>query len=223
MQTPLQRHCTQRRISPRCDRPSLPDRLSSIADHGVMSSSRFSVRFAIADAPWGPVQLAVSERGLVGLAVRAPREPFVDDVLRRTGFPPSGAPSRLLDRAVGAVEAFLDGRPAELEALPIDLAVGSDWDRAVLGRVRRIGWGHATSYGRVAAAIGRRGAARAVGGAVGRNPIGLAIPCHRVLAGDGSIGGYGGDWFGSREELLDIKRELLALEGIRLPATHLVD
>jgi O-6-methylguanine DNA methyltransferase len=99
----------------------------------------------------------------------------------------------------------------------------SDWDRAVLGRVREIGWGAATSYGRVARAIGRRGAARAVGGAVGRNPIGLAIPCHRVLAGDGSIGGYGGDWFGSREELLEIKRELLALEGIALPASHLVD
>ena len=51
-----------------------------------------------------------------------------------------------------------------------------------------------------------------------RNPIGLAIPCHRVIAGDGSIGGYGGDWFGSREQLLAIKRELLAREGIELPA-----
>ena len=93
----------------------------------------------------------------------------------------------------------------------------------MLGGVRRVGWGEATSYGRVARAIGRRGAARAVGGAVGRNPIGLAIPCHRVLAGDGSIGGYGGDWFGSREELLEIKRELLAREGISLPAAHLRD
>jgi methylated-DNA-[protein]-cysteine S-methyltransferase len=121
------------------------------------------------------------------------------------------------------VEAFLDGRPGELEALPIDLVVRSPWDEAVLGQVRRVGWGDVTSYGRVARAIGRRGAARAVGGAVGRNPIGLAIPCHRVLAGDGSIGGYGGDWFGSREELLDIKRELLRLEGVGLPARHLVE
>jgi O6-methylguanine-DNA--protein-cysteine methyltransferase len=44
-----------------------------------------------------------------------------------------------------------------------------------------------------------------------------------VLAGDGSIGGYGGDWFGSREELLNIKRELLRLEGVGLPARHLVE
>ena len=101
--------------------------------------------------------------------------------------------------------------------MPLDLAVRSAWDEEVLAEVRRIRWGSVSSYGRVATAIGRRGAARAVGGAVGRNPIGLAIPCHRVIAGDGSIGGYGGDWFGSREVLLEIKRDLLRIEGIDLP------
>jgi methylated-DNA-[protein]-cysteine S-methyltransferase len=181
------------------------------------------VRIAVVRGPWGPIHLAVSTRGLVGLAVRSPREPFVADVVRRTGLEPARARSPLLDRAVSAVEAFLQGRPSALEALPVDIVVASDWDRAVLGRVRQIPWGRATSYGRVARAIGRRGAARAVGGSVGRNPIGLAIPCHRVLAGDGSIGGYGGDWFGSREELLEVKRELLAIEGIALPARGLVD
>jgi methylated-DNA-[protein]-cysteine S-methyltransferase len=174
-------------------------------------------------APWGPVLLAVSERGLVGLAVRSPLEPFRTDVARRTGLETVPGSSPPLDRAVAAVEDFLAGRPDALATLPIDLVVRSAWDEAVLHQVRRIGWGEATSYGRVAAAIGRRGAARAVGGAVGRNPIGLAVPCHRVLAGDGTIGGYGGDWFGSREELLDIKRELLRMEGISLPVRHLVD
>ena len=75
-----------------------------------------------------------------------------------------------------------------------------------------------TSYGRLARAIGRPGAARAVGGSVGRNPIGLVIPCHRVIAGDGSIGGYGGSWFGDRDALLAVKRELLSLEGVHLSA-----
>ncbi len=180
-----------------------------------------AVRFATARAPWGPVRVATSARGLVGLAVLSPMEPFRDDVVRRTGLTPNDGSDARLDAAVAAVEAFLDGRPDDLERLPLDLVLRSDWDRVVLGQVRRVGWGEATSYGRVARAIGRRGAARAVGGAVGRNPIGLAIPCHRVLAGDGSIGGYGGDWFGSREELLEIKRELLALEGIALPARDL--
>jgi methylated-DNA-[protein]-cysteine S-methyltransferase len=177
---------------------------------------------ATARGPWGPIRVATSDRGLVGLAVLSPLEPFLAEVALRTRGEQAEGGSPLLDRAVAAVEAFLDGRPEELEAMPVDLVVRSDWDRAVLGRVRHVGWGEATSYGRVATAIGRRGAARAVGGAVGRNPIGLAIPCHRVLAGDGSIGGYGGDWFGSRDELIGIKRELLAIEGITLPAVDLV-
>ncbi len=180
-------------------------------------------RIGTARAPWGPVCLATGPRGLVGLAVLSPLQPFAEEVARRTGLDLAAGTDRVLDRAVDAVEAFLDGRPADLESFPIDIVVRSAWDRSVLGGVRRVGWGETTSYGRVARAIGRRGAARAVGGAVGRNPIGLAIPCHRVLAGDGSIGGYGGDWFGSREELLEIKRELLAREGISLPAAHLRD
>jgi methylated-DNA-[protein]-cysteine S-methyltransferase len=94
---------------------------------------------------------------------------------------------------------------------------------AVLGGVAAVPWGEATSYGRVARRIGRPGAARAVGGAVGRNPIGIVIPCHRVLAGDGSLGGYGGDWWGSRDALLEIKRELLRLEGIEVPVARLFD
>jgi methylated-DNA-[protein]-cysteine S-methyltransferase len=175
-------------------------------------------------APWGPVHVAATRHAVVGLAVLAPREPFVMDVVRRTGRDPaSGASFPLIDRAVAALVAFLEGDPSQLETLPLDLADRGAWDRSVLGGVRAIGWGEVTSYGRVARAIGRRGAARAVGGAVGRNPIGLAIPCHRVIAGDGTIGGYGGDWFGSRDELLAIKRELLAMEGVSLPTRALRD
>jgi O-6-methylguanine DNA methyltransferase len=83
----------------------------------------------------------------------------------------------------------------------------------VLDAVRAVPWGSTASYGSIAAAIGRRGAARAVGGAVGRNPISLAIPCHRIVAADGSLGGYGGGWWGSRELRLELKRDLLRREG----------
>ncbi|HEY8439236.1 MAG TPA: methylated-DNA--[protein]-cysteine S-methyltransferase [Candidatus Limnocylindrales bacterium] len=180
-----------------------------------------TVHIGRAVAPWGPVLVAVSARGLVAIAVLAAHDAFVADIVRRTGLDPGRGPSPMLDSAVDAVEAFLERRPSALTAFPIDLIVRSDWDRAVFGAVRAIPWGAASSYGRIARAIGRRGAARAVGGATGRNPIGLAIPCHRVVAGDGTIGGYGGDWFGTRDEMLAIKRELLALEGIELPVPHL--
>jgi O-6-methylguanine DNA methyltransferase len=130
----------------------------------------------------------------------------------------TGSASAFRDRAVAAVAAYFDGRPEALTELPLDLDGRPDWDLAVLGGVRRVPYGQVTSYGRLAREIGRPGAARAVGGAVGRNPVGLAIPCHRVIAADGSLGGYGGDWWGTREQLLEIKRELLAREGVTLPA-----
>jgi methylated-DNA-[protein]-cysteine S-methyltransferase len=175
-------------------------------------------------APWGPIHVAATRTAVVGIAVLSPRERFIADVIHRTGREPAtGTTLPLLDRAVAAIAAFLEGDPARLEALPVDLADRGTWDRDVLRGVRTLRSGQVTSYGRLARSIGRRGAARAVGGAIGRNPIGLAIPCHRVIAGDGSIGGYGGDWFGSRDELLAIKRELLEMEGVSLPATSLRD
>lgn len=183
-----------------------------------------SFHVAAVDAPWGPIHVAASGRAIVGLAVLAPRDAFVDDVARRTGLNPSGGGGgALLEQAVSALEAFLDGESALLESVPLDLGDRGEWDRNVLAGVRALRWGEVASYGGIARAVGRHGAARAVGGAVGRNPIGLAIPCHRVIAGDGTIGGYGGDWFGSRNELLAIKRELLAREGVVLPARSLRD
>jgi methylated-DNA-[protein]-cysteine S-methyltransferase len=174
---------------------------------------------AAVDAPWGPVHLAATASAVVALEILASRESFIDRLERRLGRDVRAGSSRILDRAVVQVEEFLAGRRRVFD-LPVDLADRPAWDRAVLRAVRDIGWGELTSYGRVARAIDRPGAARAVGGAVGRNPIGLIIPCHRVIAGDGSLGGYGGDWYGSRERLLELKRELLSMEGVVIPRSH---
>ena len=86
----------------------------------------------------------------------------------------------------------------------------------MLHGVLGIAHGSVAGYGEVARMVGRPGAARAVGGAVGRNPIEILVPCHRVIAGDGTIGGYGGGWYSSRDERLAIKRALLKLEGVAL-------
>lgn len=189
----------------------------------VRSDPRGGFTVAAIGAPWGPIHIAATRQAVVGLAVLSPREPFVDDVVRRTGMVLDAGASGVLDRAVAAVEEFLEGDPTALGSLALDLADRGRWDRNVLAGVRTLGWGEVTSYGRLARSIGRRGAARAVGGSVGRNPIGLAIPCHRIIAGDGTIGGYGADWFGGRDELVSIKRELLAREGVSLPAGTMRD
>ena len=182
------------------------------------------VSWSVLPAPWGPVHIAASASAIVAVALRTTDEVFVEDLRRRGRAPARARPagqSPLLARTVSIVARYAEGEPAALDDgrdLPLDLDDFSAWDRAVLGAVRCIPAGRVTSYGRIARTIGRTGAARAVGGAVGRNPIGLLIPCHRVIAGDGNLGGYGGSWYGSREENLGLKRRLLEHEGVSLPA-----
>ena len=89
---------------------------------------------------------------------------------------------------------------------PLDLSAGTDFQRRVWETLRTIALGQTLSYGEVAKAIGNPKAVRAVGGACGANPIPVLVPCHRVLAANHRLGGFGGG--------LDWKRKLLAREGI---------
>ena len=104
-----------------------------------------------------------------------------------------------------AVSAILSGRRAG--ALPpIDVRAGTDFQRRVWAALQRISFGETRSYSEVAAAIGSPKALRAVGSACGANPIPLLIPCHRVLASGGKLGGFSGG--------LSWKKRLLAAEGV---------
>ncbi len=182
-----------------------------------------SLVLAIADGPWGPVRIVAGPRGVVAVAMLSSADAFAADLDRRRlgSVAPidAAAPGPARDHAARArdhIEAFLAGEPVALNTIPVDLADRSPWDRLVLEVVRSIPWGKVASYGEVARRIGRTGAARAVGGSVGRNPVGLFVPCHRVIAGDGTLGGYGVAAWGGREAALDVKRALLALEGVHV-------
>jgi len=182
------------------------------------------IGIAAVAAPWGPVHVAANQAAIVGLSVLTTRDGFAAG-LRGRFFEPVAEGGQAMPRpvarrltaAVDAIVAHLAGDPRPLLSVAFDLGSASPWDRLVLDGVRRVRWGEVASYGSLARTIGRPGAARAVGGAVARNPIGLIIPCHRIIAADGTLGGYGGGWFGDREALLAIKRELLSLEGIEIP------
>ncbi len=119
-----------------------------------------------------------------------------------------------LDRAAEVIADLVAGHAPRGVIPPVDLDDRPAWDRRVLGAVRAIEWGDTASYGEIARRIGAPRAARAVGGALGRNPISLLVPCHRVIASDGTIGGYGGDAWGSRDAALERKRALLRREGV---------
>ena len=191
-----------------------------------------SIVLASVAAPWGPIRLAATNRGLVAVDQLTSAEAFGERLARRfgpaaisqadgqaDGTPGNAAARRHLRAALVAFESFLAGELGALADLAIDLEDRPAWDRLVLGAVRGIAPGSTASYGEVARMIGRAGAARAVGASVGRNPLGLVIPCHRVIAGDGSLGGYGGGWWGGRQSGLELKRKLLEREGVQVRRT----
>jgi methylated-DNA-[protein]-cysteine S-methyltransferase len=178
---------------------------------------------AVADGPWGPVRIAAGASGVVAIAMLSSEEAFLADLDRRRlgaslaiADAAPGPARALAERTVARLEAALAGANVPVDDLPIDVRDRSAWDRLVLDGVRSIPRGEVASYGEVARRIGRAGAARAVGGAVSRNPVGLLVPCHRVIAGDGSLGGYGVAAWGGREAALEVKRGLLALEGVHI-------
>ena len=173
--------------------------------------------------PWGPFHVAVTSRGIVAVEWSTTEDAFDARVRRRlrasvqSATEASAGDPRLteLRAAVAALETLLRGRSVD-GPLRFDLADRPAWDRYVLAEVAAIPWGKTASYGEIARRVGAPRAARAVGGAVGRNPISLLIPCHRVIAADGTLGGYGGDSWGSRASALERKRDLLRLEGVKV-------
>ena len=169
--------------------------------------------------PWGPFHIAATDRGIVAGEWLTTEDDFVDRVVARLGEHAIGGriARQRLAAAMPLLQAMLDGEPVDASEVEVDLGDRPLWDRRVLGAVRELGWGETASYGGIAGRIGAPRAARAVGGALGRNPITLLIPCHRVIAGDGTLGGYGGDGWGDRDERLDLKADLLLREGRVVP------
>lgn len=113
------------------------------------------------------------------------------------------ADEQFTDLVVRFKSYFCGGRPFFPD--PIDFSGATAFQRAVWEAARQIPYGDTRSYGDIAEQIGRQGAARAVGQAMGRNPVAIIIPCHRVVASGGRLGGFGGGE--------DLKRYLLDMEA----------
>ena len=142
------------------------------------------------DSPLGPLLVATSDGGLRLLDLQAPA---------------AGRLDRPVDEVAEPLAAYFDGVLDAVDEVPVDLAGRTPFSLAILGALRSVGPKSLTSYGRLAATAGHPGAGRAVGRAIGANPVPIVVPCHRVVAGDGSLGGFSCG--------LDKKRWLLAHEG----------
>jgi methylated-DNA-[protein]-cysteine S-methyltransferase len=157
----------------------------------------------------GPVRLSWNERGLCAIEMPeiSPRQ------LRAELAKENGAPD-FVQKAARALKAHLGGGGADLSRLPLDLTRLAPFQRQVYEAVRTLPRGSTAPYGEIAARLGKPGASRAVGQALGRNPFLIVVPCHRVLAAGGAAGGF------SAPGGVIAKQRLLALEGVRIKVDH---
>jgi len=157
----------------------------------------------------GPLFLAASARGLVALEfdARLPGQQSIRPNPRdlrgeNKGFEFEDS-SDVLQPYVVELEEYFAGKRREF-TFPLDLR-GTDFQKACWQALLAIPYGETRTYADIARAVGKPNAFRAVGMANNRNPVAIVVPCHRVIASDGTLCGYGGG--------LDVKRKLLELEG----------
>jgi O-6-methylguanine DNA methyltransferase len=167
--------------------------------------------FMLFDTAIGRCGIAWGERGVAGVQLPEAGDPETRArMLHR--FPAAGeaVPPPEVQRAIDGIVGLLRGEANDLSGVALDMEHVPAFHRRVYEVARTIPPGITLSYGGIAARLGASGAARAVGQALGRNPFPIVVPCHRVLAAGGKIGGF------SAEGGITTKRRMLAIEGARL-------
>jgi methylated-DNA-[protein]-cysteine S-methyltransferase len=147
--------------------------------------------FALFDTAIGPCGVAWGERGLIGVQLpEAGKAATRARLLQRFPGAQGAAPPAAVRHAIDGIVALLEGRATDLSQVPLDMEGVPPFARRVYEVARTIPPGGTMTYGDVAQRLGARGASRAVGQALGRNPFALVVPCHRVLAAGGKAGGF---------------------------------
>ncbi len=167
-----------------------------------------TVEFALFDTAIGCCTIAWSARGVA--AVRLPEDsPAASRARLRRRFPDAreAPPPPAVQRVIEGIVASLAGEPRPLDDVTLDMEGVPPFHRRVYEVARTIPWGATASYGDIARRLGDPAAARDVGQALGQNPFAIVVPCHRVVAADGTWGGF------SARGGVATKRRLLAREG----------
>ena len=162
------------------------------------------VRYAAVKISPGWVGMAVSRRGVLRLSYPTKNmAKALDAVAWADGGEPANEDPRVA-RLAAELEEFFQGKPVQF-SVPPDLSAGTPFQRRVWNELLKIPRGETRTYQWIARRLQRPKAARAVGAAVGANPIPLVVPCHRVVGSNGSVCGFAGG--------IALKRRLLAMEG----------
>jgi methylated-DNA-[protein]-cysteine S-methyltransferase len=156
----------------------------------------------------GPCGIAWGDRGVLGVQLPEADAEATRRRLRHR-FPDATETHTPIEivLAIGRIGALLRGERVDLSAIEVDMTAVSPFDRDVYGAARQIPVGATRTYGEIARALGRPDAARDVGVALARNPFAIVVPCHRVVAANGKLGGF------SAADGVKTKLRLLAIEG----------
>jgi methylated-DNA-[protein]-cysteine S-methyltransferase len=168
--------------------------------------------YTVFDTAAGACALAWNDRGLTHVELPGGSRATTEARIRKRSGATATEPSPQIGSLIADVQRYFAGEAVDFSAVAVDLSPLSEFQQRLYRSLRAIGFGHTTTYGELARALGLPDA-RDVGQAMGRNPVPLIIPCHRVLAAGGKPGGF------SAPGGVATKEKLLALEGVHLGGT----
>ena len=167
-----------------------------------------TLAFTLFDTAVGRCGIVWGERGIVGLQLpEGSDEKACARVIRRFPSAVESEPPTEVAKAIELIVGLLEGKPGDLSQITLDMDRVDDFERRVYAIARSIPPGRTLTYGDIATQLGDKLAARDVGQAMGKNPFPIVVPCHRVVAANGKLGGF------SANGGVKTKLKLLAIEG----------
>ena len=168
------------------------------------------MHYCLIDTAIGTFGLGWTETGIVRVALPGDTAADAERRMQKLGGIPD-EPRRYIAGIEERIVAYADGEPDAFQDVPLELGNVPKFNRRCYDDIRALGWGETTTYGAIARRLGDVALSRAVGAAMGANPIPLIVPCHRVLASDGRPGGF------SAPGGVAAKLQMLALEHATSP------
>lgn len=157
----------------------------------------------------GILRLDWSDAGLTRLQLPGGLLRTMHVVIRRTGNDDGNlliAPAFVAE-AIALLDAYASGAKVDFAAIPVDLTGADGFRMSIYAAARKLGYGQTMTYGELAEAAGQKGMARQTGAALGRNPVAIIVPCHRITAADGKLGGFSAPGGAStKQRLLSLER-----------------
>ena len=187
---------------------TVPAKLDRAFRDRAASQRLLDVAYDLTDSPIGELLVAATDRGVCRISFDPDPERELEELAKAYGIRVLRS-TRPLDRPRRELDEYFEGRRRDF-GVDVDLRPVPAFQQLVLAELRRVPYGETATYGGLATRIGRPRAARAVGGALNRNPVPIVVPCHRIVGASGSLVGYAGG--------LERKERLLALEGVLMPS-----